>query len=362
MFKLSIHNFHSIINKQKKIFFILLIGLSAILFSILFLFARFYMIYKQVCDDYMETKTMYIYFSKFPSDETQIHQICNITETSCFTNTSEIFFFDLNNNVIGCTSKNEDVIAIQYGRYFTKAEQNGKNVVLLSEGYLNHCDATFISNMLNEHIIIGDEIYTVIGRYNFTIDGNISTSKEVVIPLKTFIQNKYSIHQIKVVFNTKPKKEQIKAIKEYLDQSGVAYSVQFPSLIEKNAIIHAFEETGWNLLILFICFLSMFPLIQFWNQCNYKRLYVYYLYGCSEKNTKILLCLNTSYLYITALIIAFFIYICIENYFILHLFIAKLNFIQTISIYTIFYIVILFFVLNKNNLISQNETEYLKIK
>ena len=216
MFKLSIYTFYSFLNKQKSTFFLLYLGFSIILFSFLFLFGRYWMVYEQASDEHMETKTMNIKLQGFPSNERKEQWIRFIMEDSCFADVNQIMFLDLNNSVIGCKSQDEDVITIPYGRYFTQEEQKGKNVVLLSEGYLNQCDAAFVSDMLTKQIMIGDVGYKVIGRYNFTLVGNVTSSKEVVIPLNTFVQNEYSIHQIKVVFDTKPKQKQIHEIKEYI--------------------------------------------------------------------------------------------------------------------------------------------------
>lgn len=358
MLKLSIYTFYSFLNKQKSTFILLYLGFFIILFSFLFLFSRYFMIYEQASDENMETKTMNIKLQGILSNEKKEQWIRFILEDSCFSDVKEIMFFDLDNSVIGCKSRDEDVIAIPYGRYFTKEEQQGKNVVLLSEGYLNQCNAAFVRDMLKKQIIIGDVKYTIIGRYNFTLVGNVTSSKEVVIPLDTFVQNKYSIQQIKVVFSTKPKRKQIKAIEEYFNQTGIFYSVQFPTLIEKSAIMQAFEEMGWNLLIIFVCFLCMFPLVQYWNECSYKRLYVYYLCGCSARNTSILLILNTTYLYIISFVSALFFYKCIDNYFIACRFIAKLNVLQIIGCYLVVFILMEVFVKRKMQFYKKDKFGY----
>jgi len=349
MLKLSIYTFHSFFRKQKSTFILLYFGLFIIFFSFLFLFGRYLMIYEQASDENMETKTMNIRLQEVLSDEKKEQWIRFILEDPCFSDVNEIMFFDLNKSVIGCKSQDEDVITIPYGRYFTKEEQKGKNVVLLSEGYLNQCNAAFVSDMLNKQITIENEKYTVIGRYNFTLVGNVTSSKEVIIPLDTFVQNECSIEQIKVVFSTKPKRKQIKAIKEYFNETGVVCSVRFPTLIEKSAIMQAFEEMGWNLFIIFVCFLSMFPLVQYWNECSYKRLYVYYLCGCSVRNTSILLILNTTYLYIISLASALFLYKCIENYFITCQFITQLNVLQIIGFCVVVFILMIVFSKRKCN-------------
>lgn len=69
MFKLSIYTFYSFYNKQKFTFFLLYFGISIILFSFLFLFGRYFMVYEQASEEYMETKTMYIKVGEILSDE-----------------------------------------------------------------------------------------------------------------------------------------------------------------------------------------------------------------------------------------------------------------------------------------------------
>ena len=349
MFKLSIYTFYSFYNKKKFTFFLLYFGISIILFSFLFLFGRYFMVYEQASEEYMETKTMYIKVGEILSDEKNEQLIHFLLENSCFLDAEEIMFFDLDESVIGCKAPDGNAITIPYGRYFTKEEQEGKNVVLLSEGYLAQSDASFVRDMLKKQVIIGDVEYTVIGRYNFTLVGDVTSSKEVIVPLKTFIQNEYPIQQIEVVFSKKPKREKLEAVKDFFNQTGIVHSIQFPSSVEKKAIKQAFEETGWNLLILFVCFCTLFPLLQYWNQCNYRRLYVYYLCGCSARNISILLVLNTTYLYVLSFVSALFLYKTIENYFVSCQFIVGLNVRQIILLYVVIYMLMAFFVKRRMN-------------
>ncbi|MCM1498777.1 MAG: hypothetical protein NC124_09965 [Clostridium sp.] len=301
------------------------------------------MVYEELKDEYEETKTLTINIEESMSAKVRRQWIDFVQSKPFSLGVEKILLIDLEHNIIGCEASEENVMNIFYGRFFSEEERKGENVVLLSEGYLGQQNADFIKNMLSKEIAVEHSMYKVIGSYNLSIIGDAFTAEEVAIPLTAYVKNGYAFERMVIVFGEKPDSEMLHYIEDHLKQTDLAYSVDLPAKYEKSAARQALEETAWSLLILAVCFISIFPLLYYWNQSNLKRLYIYYLCGCSMKKMSFLLFANTTYLYTLASVVALMIYRFFQGKFYSLAFIQKLVMNQICLLYFIVFLIIILF-------------------
>lgn len=359
MLKLSIHTFFSFCRLQKNTFFLLLGGICTILFAMLFILSRYYMVYEEVKNEYQETKTLTVNIEESLSAKAQQQWNDFFQKKISYSKVEKIMLIDLQHNIIGCEAPDRSVMNIFYGHFFSEEERKGENVVLLSEGYLRQQDADFIKNMLSREITLEDSTYKVIGSYNLAITGDVLSSKEVVIPLATYIKNGYAFNQMVIVFYDIPTSEMINSIEDFLKRTEVAYSIYLPTKYEKSAAIQALDETIWSLLILGVCFISMFPMLYYWNKSNFRRLYIYYICGCSTKKISFILFANTTYLYMLASAAALMLYHFFKKIFCNLEFIRKLEINQICLLYLVVFLVIILFVKIQMHLFSNSRINFL---
>lgn len=336
MFKLSLRVFLSFFRLKLGSFFFMLVGIFAITLGFIFIFSRGMIIYQEESEFNCETKTVIVTTkNNFEiSREELSHFLFN---NGKFPKIQELLVTNYETDTIGHYSVKEFPIAIPYGRYFSLEELNGSHVILLSDAYLSQVDTLFLIDMINKSLKIDGFVttYQVIGRYNATILGNPLYSQEVIIPFNTYLHDGFPINYLKIIYSEKPTKQQILYLQDFFQSNNGDHELTLPKKVNVQAIKGFLQETASHFIILIVCYITLMKLLKYWIDANHRKLYIYYICGCSSKKVLLLILLNSIYLYAISSIISFVVYRLLETYFSVYKFVSVLSLLQYCVIYFI---------------------------
>lgn len=325
MLKLSMKIFRSFYRQKTGSFFLILTGMLISMLGIMFVYSRGKMVYKREIEYNCETTTV-----KFTADiDTDASlELCSLLlNNEKLPEIYQMTVLDPTTATIGHYCNGALRFTIPYGRYFNSEELTDGRAVLLSDAWLAQADTSFIVDMIDRKIKIGshNSSYTVIGRYNSTLLTDHFYSREVLIPIYSYIKEGFPFDNVEIIFSKMPAGWQINDLESMIGKYAVDFSLEPPKALEFQALKAFVRETGSHFIILFICCITVLNLLRYWITSNRRKFYIYYICGCSSQRILLLLLVNTCYLYGMAAAFSLLAFMLLEPYFYVHNFISALG-------------------------------------
>lgn len=328
MLKLSLNLFCDFLKYRTKEFFLFTLGIFVTVLGMVFIFSRGMYAYRETASDYQETKTMAFEIEEKLEKSTKetLYEFLEKERSSI----AHIIVTEFGADVIGYFAEENQTFSIPFGRYFSETEQDGAYVVLVSDGYLAAEPMEQMQNLLGQKILIKEAEYQVIGWYHGGLKS--SSSAEIMIPLKTYIKEDFQMNQMQIILENQYSQTLYLDICHFLEKEGITYRSVAPKKFEKEAVAVFFQETASHFLILSICYLTLFQLLQYWLEANRKKFYVYFISGASRKTLFLLLQLHLFYLCFLPVVFGMICYKGIEKQFYQIQFTAKLDIVWCVGI------------------------------